>query len=334
MRAVYATLAAAVMLLAFSNILAPFYVLIIAGLTGLVRPSDVGMRAALVGETMPPAQLMSAMSIQRTTQDSARIAGALSGAGLVVALGIGPAYAVVASLYATSVLLTLKAGSRRPPMAAAAGRSPAPSPWRDLRSGLSYVWTTPHLRAMMCLAFMLNLTAFPLMTGLLPYVAKEVYHADRIWLGYMVAAASSGALIGSLVLSRYASSVRPARMGIIFSAAWYAMLIVFSQLPQPAAGLIALVFAGCAQCLGLVPMTTMLLRTSDPRFRGRVMGIRMLAIYGNVPGLLLSGPLISQFGYATNADLYCDIGLVDTLSITLHWQRHLWHSNASANQRS
>jgi hypothetical protein len=32
------------------------------------------------------------MSIQRTTQDSAKVAGALTGAGLVAALGIGPAY--------------------------------------------------------------------------------------------------------------------------------------------------------------------------------------------------------------------------------------------------
>ena len=56
---------------------------------------------------------MGAMSIQRTTQDSARIAGALTGAGLVATLGMGPAYLVVASLYAISVLLTLKAGGAR-----------------------------------------------------------------------------------------------------------------------------------------------------------------------------------------------------------------------------
>ncbi|RPI42340.1 MAG: MFS transporter [Betaproteobacteria bacterium] len=333
MRAVYATLASVVMLLAFTDVLEPFYVLIIAGLMGLVRPSDIGMRAALVGETMPPSQLMSAMSIQRTTQDSARIAGALSGAGLVALLGMGPAYGVVASLYTASVLLTLRAGSKRPPKTAAPTPSPAPSPWRDLRSGLSYVWNTPHLRAMMCLAFLLNLTAFPLMTGLLPYVAKEVYQADRIWLGYMVAAAASGALIGSLILSRYGSSVQPSRMGIVFSGAWYVMLIVFSQLPQPSAGLIALAFAGCVQSLALVPMTTMLLRTSDERFRGRVMGIRMLAIYGNLPGLLLSGPLISKFGYPTTAAAYCIFGLALTLVITLYWQRHLWHAGAFANRR-
>ncbi|MCC6534480.1 MAG: MFS transporter [Burkholderiales bacterium] len=333
MRTVYALLASVIMILAFSGILAPLYVLIISGVMGLVRPSDIGMRAALVGETMPSAQLMGAMSIQRTTQDSARIAGALSGAGLVAALGMGPAYAVVASLYAVSVVLTLKAGTKRPSRAASASALVQASPWRDLKSGLRYVWSTPHLLGVMCLAFLLNLTAFPLMTGLLPYVAKEVYQADRILLGYMVAAAAAGALSGSLLLSRYGGAVRAGRMAIVFSAAWYAMLLLFSQLPQPAAGLCALALAGCAQSLGQVPMAALLLRTSDERYRGRVMGIRMLAIYGNLPGLLASGPLIARFGFPVTAALYCAFGLTLTAVITFFWQRHLWAASAAANAR-
>jgi len=123
-------------------------------------------------------------------------------------------------------------------------------------------------------------------------------------------------------------------MAIVFAGAWYAMLFVFAQLPHPSAGLVALVFAGCAQSLGLVPMTTMLLRTSDERFRGRVMGIRMLAIYGNMPGLLLSGPLIANFGFPVTAALFCIFGIVFTVVITLCWRRHLWHAEAAANQHN
>jgi len=330
MRSLYALLASTLMTLAFSGVLSPLYVLLIAGVMGLVRPSDVGMRAALVGETMPPAQLMGAMSIQRTTQDSARIAGALSGAGLVAALGIGPAYAVVASLYVTSVVLTRQTGARN---ARAARAAAAPSPWGDLKAGIVYVWSTPQLLGVMCLALLLNLTAFPLMTGLLPYVAKVVYQADRIWLGYMVAAAASGALTGSVLLSRYGSLVRPGRMVVGFSIGWYAMLLLFAQLDHRILGLCALAGAGFAQSLSQVPMATMLLRACDERYRGRVMGIRMLAIYGNVPGLLLSGPLIARLGYPLTAALYCVFGVVLTVVITALWRAHLWRADALANRR-
>jgi len=82
MRAFYAVLAAAVTALAFAGALDPMYVFIIAALSGLIRPSDMGMRNALVAETMPADRLMPTMGISRATADSARIAGSLAGAGL------------------------------------------------------------------------------------------------------------------------------------------------------------------------------------------------------------------------------------------------------------
>ncbi len=335
MRAVYMTLATTLMTFTFMGVLTPVHVFAIAALMGLVRPSDIGMRAAVVGDTMPGAQLMAAMGIQRTTQDSARIAGALTGAGIVATLGMGPAYAVVASLYAASCVLTWKAGDVQiPPTAGAAGNEPArASPWRDLKAGLAYVWNTPLLLAAMCLAFLLNMTAFPLLTGLLPYVAKEIYHTGQAGLGYMIAGAAFGALVGSITLSRYGGVIRPARMTIMGCIGWYLMLLVYSQLQNPAAGIFFLMLAGLAQSLSQVPMAAMLLRNSDVRFRGRVMGVRMLAIYGNVPGLLISGPLIANFGYPVTVSVFCAVGLTFTALIAARWRTQLWRRDAPANRR-
>ena len=336
MRGLYAALATILMTFAFMGIVTPALVLAITAVMGLVRPSDIGMRAALVAESMPADRLVGAMSIQRTTQDTARIAGALTGAGLVAALGMGPAYMAVSSFYAISVLLTMKAGSAHPahpPAAGAAGRSARASPWRDLREGLAYVWNTPHLLGAMCFAFLLNLTAFPLFTGLLPYVAKEVYLSDQTTLGYLVAGASFGALLGSMALSRIGHAVRPARMGLVFGAGWYAMLLVFAHTPHAAAGIAVLILTGIVQSMGLIPMTAMLLRNSDVRYRGRVMGIRMLVLYGNLPGLLISAPLIARIGYPLTATLYCAIGLAFTLLIAVRWRVYLWRPGAPANAR-
>jgi Na+/melibiose symporter-like transporter len=332
MRAVYATLASTTMILAFSGVLTPTYVLMIAGVMGLVRPSDVGVRVALVGDTMPSHFLTSAISIQRTTMDSARIIGALTGATLVAMLGIGHAYLCVAGLYITSAMLTSQAGRSRENAVPIATTTKA-SPWRDLREGLGYVWKTPQLFAIMCLAFSLNLTAFPLMNGLMPYVAKEVYQLDQTWLGYMVASGATGALIGSLVMSRYGSRVRPARVAIIFSVVWLAVLMIFAQLRIPLGGCAMLVFAGWAQSMGQIPMATMILRATDEQFRGRVMGIRMLAIYGNLPGLLLSGPLISALGYSSTAALYAAFGITVAVLVSYRWREHLWRTAAPANAR-
>jgi hypothetical protein len=63
------------------------------------------------------------------------------------------------------------------------------------------------------------------------------------------------------------------------------------------------------------------------------MGIRMMAIYGNLPGLLLAGPLIANFGYAVMATGYCVFGILCMVLIAMHWRTHLWQSGAAANRR-
>ena len=334
MRAFYVVMAGTLMTLALAAVLAPTHVFVIATLMGVVRPSDLVMRYSLIGQSMPHDQLVAATSVSRTTQDSARIMGALTGAGLVASLGMGPAYAAITFLYAASFLLTLGVvrPARAPGTADHAG-APLPSPWRDLKEGMVYVWTVPQLLAAMCLAFLVNLCAFPLTMGLMPYVAKEVYGTGQTGLGYLVASFAFGALLGSLILSRYGGAIRPARTMIVFCLAWYAMVFVFAQMPGPGSGIPFLVLAGLAQSLSMIPMSAMLLRTAGERFRGRVMGIRTLAIYGVPIGLLIAGPLVASYGYRLTASVYCLFGIVVTGLIAFGWHAHLWRADAAANRR-
>jgi MFS family permease len=336
MRGVYAACAASLMILAYTGLLSPMWVMGIAAVMGLVRPSDIGMRAALVSETMPAERMLGAMGIQRTTQDMSKVFGSLTGAGLVAWLGIGPAYTIVTGLYITSVLLTLKAGGAHPvhPGAAAALRKGMlVSPWRDLKEGIAYVWRTPHLLAGMWLAFLLNLTSFPLTNGLQPYVAKEVFGGDQTTLGYMVAGTALGALLSSLALSRFGHSVPAARTMICGALAWYLALIVYAHTTNALSGNLILFVVGWMQSVSQVPLASTLLTTTEPKLRGRVMGLRMLAIYGNVPGLMIAGPMIARFGYSITATVYCLFGLTFVALIAIRWREHLWRLDAPANTR-
>ena len=330
MRITYAALAAAMTALAFTGALTPAWVFVLAGLMGSLSPSDLVMRYAVIGETIPAHGLVGATSVSRTTQDSARIAGALTGAGIVAALGMAPAYAVIAGLYAISFALTLRVGG--PHRAQAAGAEETSS-WRDLKEGAAYVWHTPQLLAAMWLAFLVNLTAFPLVNSLLPYVAKEIYRTDQTGLGYVVASFAFGALLGSLFLSRWGGVIPPARMMVIFTTVWYTLILLFAQMDTLAAGMLVIMTTGCAQSLSMVSMSAMLLRNSADRLRGRVMGIRMLAVYGMPVGLITAGPIISRYGYPLTATLYCSIGLALTLYIAVRWRDHIWRADAPANKR-
>ena len=329
MRAVYTTLASTLMLFSFTGVLSPVHVFIVAALMGVVRPSDQVMRYALIGAIMPPDRLMIALGVARTTMDSARVVGALAGAGLVASFGMGPAYAVIASLYGTSLILTLQV---KPP-AGKRGPVESASPWQDVKDGIAYVWTRGHLLAGMLLACLVNMTAFPLLMNLMPYVAREIYRTDQTGLGYLVASFAAGALCGSLWMTRLGTKVRPARAMLAFCVLWYVGIIVFARMPTHASACMMLVLTGCVQSMGMISMSTMILRSTGAEFRGRVMGIRMLAIYSLPFGLLAAGQLIPRFGYPFTATLYCIVGLALTLAIALRWREHVWRVDAPANAR-
>lgn len=106
-RAVYALLAALMTALTFADALAPWHVFAIAGVAGLLRPSDNVMRHVLVGQTMQPGLLLRALDISRTTTDMTRVVGALTGAGGATLIGMGPAYALVTVMYVAGFLLLL-----------------------------------------------------------------------------------------------------------------------------------------------------------------------------------------------------------------------------------
>jgi predicted MFS family arabinose efflux permease len=334
MRATYAVLAATLMTLALTGLLTPLYVMIIVAIMGLVRPSDLGVRGALVATIMPHDQLIGAISISRTTMDTARIAGALSGAGLFAALGMGPAYVAIVSLYVVSTALTLcvVAPSKPHPVDAAASGAPRHSPMRDLKEGMAYVWTTPRMRAAIWIAFLANLTAYPLSNGLLPYIAREIYRTNQTGLGYLSASFAIGSLAGSILLSLI-GGIRVARLMIASTVMWYAALLVFAQIQTMPAAIACLMLAGFAQSLTMISIAVILMRTASEHFRGRVMGVRMLAIYSLPFGLLAAGSLIDEVGFAATATLYAAAGLALMLAIVVHWRADLWHVHAPANAK-
>jgi len=334
MRATYALLAAMLMTLALTGHLSPLSVLVIVAVMGLVRPSDLGVRGALVATIMPHHQLIGAISISRTTMDTARIAGALSGAGLFAALGMGQAYVAIVSLYVVSTLLTLGvvAPSKPHPIDEAADGVQRRSPIRDLREGVAYVWTTPRMRAAMWIAFLANLTAYPFSNGLLPYVAREIYGTNQTGLGYLSASFAAGSLVGSIALS-LVGGVRVARLLIGATLMWYAMLLVFAQMQTVPAAMACLMLAGFSQSLCMISIAVILMRSSSEHFRGRVMGVRMMVIYGLPLGLLAAGSLIDGIGFAATGTLYAAAGMALMMAIVLHWRADLWHVHAPANAR-
>jgi Na+/melibiose symporter-like transporter len=329
MRGVYALLAAVLAALVLTDMLTSLLALVVAGLAGLIRPSDMSIRTVLIGETMPEDRLTSAIGLSRITSDLARVGGALAGASIVAALGMGQAYGMVVVFYALGMVLTLGVSATR---ATEQGTAAAPpSPLRGLWEAAQAVWQAPPQLAAMLMAFLINLTAYPFTLGLLPYVARDVYGTTQAGLGYLVAAVAGGGILASLIISRMGRAAQPARMMLIFSVVWHGLVVLFGQIESLSGGLLLLPLIGVAQMLCLLPMSVLLLRGTPPALRGRVMGMRTLAVYGLPIGLLCSGPLISQLGFSATTAIYGAAGIIATLLVLGVWRSHLWPKTAPGN---
>jgi len=105
---------------------------------------------------------------------------------------------------------------------------------------------------------------------------------------------------------------------------WYVLLLGFGQLASLAGGLLVLLVAGFVQNVALLSMTAVLLAAAGDGFRGRVMGVRMLAVYGLPLGLMASGVLIERFGYSPTLSAGCALGLIFTLLIGIRWRASIW----------
>jgi predicted MFS family arabinose efflux permease len=336
MRMWYTVLAATLLGFAYAGALAPGIVLAIAMLNGLVRPSDLAIRSAFMAGTLPRELLTGAMALERTTIDSARVAGALVGASLFALLGIAPTYIVIVIFYVIGVLLTIAARRAARAMTPPADAAAMPlvaraSFWHELREGVGFVWSRPVLRAAIWLAVLVNLTAYPLSNGLMPYAAREVYLADERGLALLVASFAGGALVGSFGFSAIGRRMPLARLLLGSAAIWYAMLVVFGQMTHMLAGTVFLFLAGLVQSLCMISMVVLILRTATAEVSGRVMGVRILAIYSLPLGLLTAGWLIERIGFASTVSGYALFGLMMVIVIALRFHADLWRVEAPAN---
>jgi len=326
MRTVYASLALTLTYLFATGQATIPAILVIATCLGIVRPSDHGIRSALVAQTVAARRLPGALALSRTTFDTARIFGALTGASLFAALGVTAAYVFVSSCYLGGLVLTAMISTQ-----ARSDAFRARSPLRDLIEGLAYVWRTPHLQAGMCVACLVNFSAFPLTNALMPYVARNIYRIDQNGLGLLVASFAFGALLGSIVLATIRRSVPSGRLMITASIVWHALLFAFAHTRAPEVGMPLLVAAGFAQSLSMLSLALLLLRGSHPHLRGRVMGVRMLAIYSLPVGLTLAGWLIAGIGYPATVSGYALFGIAGTVMIGWLWRNSVLASDGAAN---
>ncbi|MCH8308965.1 MAG: MFS transporter [Chloroflexi bacterium] len=307
--------------LALTDVLMVWHVFVLAGVAGMGRAFDTIVRQTVIPDIVPASGLMNGVALTRTGRDIMQIVGPLIGGYLLTAWGIGITYIAVIGLYAVGVALAFKLKSL---MAVETARGP--SVVANIREALGYVRRQEVILALLLLAFLVNLTGFPLNQGLMPVFARDVLDVGATGLGQLLGAYAAGSMLASVTLAALPVIHRPGRMIVLGAVGWHfaMMFVAFSQWFGPS--LILLALTGVSQSVAMVTMSMTILSATSPEVRGRVMGLRSLAVYGLPIGLLLSGALADgssvKVALIVNASVGIIFAVVIAVSLSELWRHH------------
>jgi MFS family permease len=236
---------------------------------GVVRAFQMPAQQALAPMLVPPAMLPRAMAFSSAGMQAAIMGGPALGGVLFVA-GATVVYAACACLFATgcALLLALRYEHVPPPR--------EPVSLRSLLAGAEFVWQRKALLG----AVSLDLFAVLLggATALLPMFAKDILHVGPWGLGLLRAAPALGALLMSVVLTRWPLERKVGRTMLLAVGVYGLSMLVFGWSTNFVLSLGALAVSGGSDMVSVVVRQTLMQIETPNDMRGRVSAVNSVFI--------------------------------------------------------
>ncbi|MCY4578752.1 MAG: MFS transporter [Chloroflexi bacterium] len=319
-RIIFTVIALIIAALSFLGLIQIWHIFVLTGVAGMVRAFDNVTRQTLMADMVPRHNLGNAIALTRTGRDTTQIVSPVIGGFLLDSFGLGWAYVAIIALLIGGTALTIPV--KPPPRFPATRGEPI---FVTLVESFRYARSHQVVLALLLLAFLVNLTGFPLNQGLVPVFARDVLLTDSTGLGWLLGAYSAGAFIGSIVIAGIGDMERAGRLMSLGSVGWHAAIVVLaaSTLFNVSLGVLAL--AGLVQSFTMVTMSILLLVSTPTEMRGRMLGLRSLAVYGLPLGLLASGAIADTVGITFALIGNGVIGIAITVAIVLAL-RGIWRA--------
>ena len=288
--------------LILTDMLEVWHIFAITLFMGVVRLFQMPVAQSLVADTLPRERVNNGAAFNTVAMNIAMLGGPVIGGLLYKAFGPQGAYLAIASLYLASGMVAV--GIR-------IDRSETPRPTepvlRTVVDGLKYAAGNQVIWAVLTAAVVINLAGWTVHTSLAPIFARDVLGTDSAGLGLLLFAFGVGALSGSLGLAMVPNLRRVGRLLVVAIVSWHTMVLVFSlsRSLYLSMGLFALV--GVAFASTQVLILTLLLRTTQQEFRGRIMGLRSFSILAYSFGSIAAGAIAGVWGAPVAAQV---VGLV------------------------
>ena len=285
--------------------------------SGLIWTTDMSIRRRMLGDAAGRERLAPAMSLDSATNNGTRMLGPLLGGVLYQFLGPVGAFALTATLYAVSVVLTLGVPAA---VSVVPGAVRSSNILRDFQDGFRLAANDRDLLRILLVTVVFNVWGFPFVS-MIPVIGKEELTLSAAWIGGLAAMEGAGAFLGALVIAVSARQAAFRRIYYLGVLGYLSFIFIAGWLHSPFA--IAAMFL----CVGLsgscfsTMQSTLTYSVAPPEMRSRVFGLLTICIGTGLIGFCNIGLMGEWFGGSAAIRIVAAEGLIPLLLIGIGWQQ-------------
>jgi MFS family permease len=266
-------------------------VAVLACLLGTVGAFDLPTRQAFIVEMVGPEDLPSAIAMNATIFNTARVVGPAVAGLLVASLGEAPCFFLngVSYLAVLWAFAGMRLADARPAI--------VPHGDRDLRSGLRYVRGQPAQAALLAALGLVSALALQA-NVLMPSLAQRTFERGPTGYGLLLTGYGVGAVLSALRLASRRYTRHQHRRTLLRGLALFgAGLLGVAASPVFPAAVACQAIAGLGMIRFTATTNTLIQLLVDDEYRGRVMGLHTVMFLGMAPvGSLVLGAIAQPFG--------------------------------------
>jgi MFS family permease len=305
----------AIAVLYATDTLEPWHVLVAGAAQGTSLALDWISRLSLLPSLVPRRILVSAISLDQSVFNLARVAGPLITAGILATAGPSVSYGVIAGLFGAAIMVyvTFK------PQAKAVGSNTEKIGFGSAIRELKEAGTALKADSVLSLNMVFTAMNAMMMGGfvfMIPPFVKEVFDSDELGLGIIFSATGGGAFLGALVVAKLGGNAPPGR-GLLISNLLFAGAVALYTTTDSIvlAGVVAF-FAGLFNAFHVALGISLIQVNVPDEIRGRVTGAYEIA-WSSFP---LGGLVIGSLAYFTGLRGAVAIGslVVALLTVTIY----------------
>lgn len=259
---------------------------------GSIQAFEMPARQSFLMEIVGRDDITSAVALNSTLVNGARILGPALAGVLVAQFGEGVCFVVNGLSFVPIIVgfLAMRLPARGQP------ERPAGSTGTFIREGVAYALHTPAIRLLLVLVGLISLLSTPY-TVLMPVFAGDVLDSGPNGMGMLMGAAGVGAVVGTLLLARHQGHETLGRVMALALVRFGLGLLLFAWSDRFWLSMLVLPLVGSGFMVPLSATNTLLQTLAPDRLRGRVMSLFFMMFMGAPPiGSLLAGFLAPVIG--------------------------------------